>query len=1687
MGCANSSPPPPEKGCNDETSQTPSSFTYSGVGSAQFRRFAAGLGGGNVSAKREYEHRVVDYALSSGAESCRTCATSSTPLLENFTLDVDALFRLSLVRTFQSRRIAPRMPFGNRWGFNYDIHMDVTTYRNDRFARLNFEGGRVLSFVDFGTTGDFVEIEARAAEVSRATLEEDATGWLLTTKFGEKFHFVPMNDDVLVGFRPDYLESRNGFRIEFSYDTETDGIDRLVLVRGPFGRTLELLWGLVGTEHVVTEVVRPDGLSISYDYASLDEYTVTYPSGDVSSYALGVDASEGPFYAFNDVKGNPGSRKHRVFLDEDGQIRGVLDPEGNLVYASRWIDSQTLEHEYPTGKRTRYTIGPDGYPRNLMDTGLGVVYDAEWDSPEHVVTRTVDVLGGETNYQYDGHELTNVAHPDGSNETFEYTGHRITGYTDQLGRATTYEYDASGNLDRVVHPDGASEAWTYNGLGQTTTYTDACGRVTAVEYDAFGNAARIVLPDEDVDPSNDPSWSYTHDVNGLRLTEIDPIGRLTVFEYDALDRIVRTTFPDSTTVENDYGVAPGGPVDPLGPAGLLVARRDRNGNERRFEYDVLDNLVRETLVAAHDGSQAVLTEATYLAGTDLVVQRTVDGDATSFSYDTQGRLQSEAADVRDGVVLTTSFAYDAMDRVVERTDPYGFRTRTLYDAVGRAREVAHEAQRDVFETTTFVFDAFGNPTQRTDPRGGVWQADFDAAGRIAREVDPLGGERRFTYDACGNVVGETDEDGNVITRTYTARDQVASVTDPSSVLTVFSYFSDDRVECISMPAVGFQKCFTYLCCGRLSTERTFVDGGANDIVVSFQYDGNGNQVSFTDGEGFVWTKEYDERDRLVKEIDPLLAETWYAYHEDGSAFDQRLAPGQGMAVVLTAPGGRSVTRVDDRFRRPLALIDGMGEPLTRDYDLLDGDGMVVTALVDRELGVVENHANGRGRLVRQVDRLGSSTRLVYDPNGNNTEIIDALGGTTRFEYDARNVLNRELYADGGEVLLESTAGGRLSARTDQEGVRVEFEYDPAGRLTKRRYPGNVEDVFTYDAAGRVVTGTTGLHPTGLPVTRSYDAANRLVGETQSGRAVTYTHDRRSLKSTLATPSGVAIENGFDSTGRLDTVSAAGSPIVDFDYDSAGFVSSKAFANGTRTSFTYDGRFTLATLAHERGAQDLLTMRYTRDAEGNRTLEENATFPDRSVAYSYDAGGRLVRWARRGPNGSVSGKQEWDLDALWNWERSKENGAVQSRTHDAVNQIIEIDGNPLGYDARGNLTEHAGTELEYDIAGRLGRVVRGGAPLVEYAYDAFGRRVAAVDPGGTKGTLFFYDGLQVVEERSLADVTVAVNVFGGNVDETLARLTPAGTFSYHVGPLFDTQLITDAAGAVVERYDYSAYGTATIYDADFRAPLDGSAIDNPYMFTGRRLDARTGYLYFRNRDYSPELGRFTTRDPAAFGDGANFYAAYFVPSTVDPLGLLANVNPTTRNCIKGTFAFNLQQYLSGVLPSRAASRVPNISLSFSRQECEICCDDGTWKKRFKLGGSLTVSASTLRLPPIPTPVPGLSVKLSGSISGGGSGSYTFNQCTQSGGASGMFSACAGLSGQLGFHAPGITAALYGSLQACVNAQLVGEGGQCSGKACLIVWGSGSGSIGVVVEFFWFTKRFELLRVSASGRRDVIVLF
>ena len=170
---------------------------------------------------------------------------------------------------------------------------------------------------------------------------------------------------------------------------------------------------------------------------------------------------------------------------------------------------------------------------------------------------------------------------------------------------------------------------------------------------------------------------------------------------------------------------------------------------------------------------------------------------------------------------------------------------------------------------------------------------------------------------------------------------------------------------------------------------------------------------------------------------------------------------------------------------------------------------------------------------------------------------------------------------------------------------------------------------------------------------------------------------------------------------------------------------------------------------------------------------------------------------------------------------------------------------------------------------------------------------------TADHLYYSADDQVIEERvggtAAGNVTyqyvwgagyvnqmVLRDTYSGGVEQASQRLYAQWNANYDVTALVNT------SGAVVERYLYDPYGSATVTNASW-TPLAGnaSAYGWLYLHQGGRMDTVTGWYAFRNRDLIPSEGRWAERDPLGFGGSqADLYEFMFGSPVnfTDPSGL-----------------------------------------------------------------------------------------------------------------------------------------------------------------------------------------------------------
>jgi len=219
----------------------------------------------------------------------------------------------------------------------------------------------------------------------------------------------------------------------------------------------------------------------------------------------------------------------------------------------------------------------------------------------------------------------------------------------------------------------------------------------------------------------------------------------------------------------------------------------------------------------------------------------------------------------------------------------------------------------------------------------------------------------------------------------------------------------------------------------------------------------------------------------------------------------------------------------------------------------------------------------------------------------------------------------------------------------------------------------------------------------------------------------------------------------------------------------------------------------------------------------------------------------------------------------------------------TNRYDSVGGSSLSYNAAGDLVKDKDSyEYEYDYENRIVKIIKDGNDIAEFAYDALGRRIEKkdlIDSNNTRRYYYNYNW-QVLEEYDSQNNRKNYYVYGNYIDEVLRM---GGNFYYLHDHLYSPVVLYMGASnnyAVFERYEYDAYGNCHVLEPNFADDPDGqSDFDNPYLFTGRRVDILdSGSLkiqYNRNRYYDQHTGRWLTHDPLGITPNPqqpNYFAA-----------------------------------------------------------------------------------------------------------------------------------------------------------------------------------------------------------------------
>ena len=230
-------------------------------------------------------------------------------------------------------------------------------------------------------------------------------------------------------------------------------------------------------------------------------------------------------------------------------------------------------------------------------------------------------------------------------------------------------------------------------------------------------------------------------------------------------------------------------------------------------------------------------------------------------------------------------------------------------------------------------------------------------------------------------------------------------------------------------------------------------------------------------------------------------------------------------------------------------------------------------------------------------------------------------------------------------------------------------------------------------------------------------------------------------------------------------------------------------------------------------------------------------------------------------------------------------------------VVSAGGNSYAYDDNGNMVSGAGRRLTWTSFNKPRRIVDGGTDTV-FDYGPDRERTVQTRVQGAATTRITYVAGLFERVAKTGEATRSVHyVFAGSariaIRTTDDAPTPADTLRYlHRDHLGSVDTITDAAGAVVERLSYDAFGKRRVAAGEAAwtdSALAIAAVNTPRGFTGHEHLDDFQLVHMNGRIQDPHLGRFLSADPfvqfpeSTQGLNRYAYAANNPLSFTDPSG------------------------------------------------------------------------------------------------------------------------------------------------------------------------------------------------------------
>jgi YD repeat-containing protein len=456
--------------------------------------------------------------------------------------------------------------------------------------------------------------------------------------------------------------------------------------------------------------------------------------------------------------------------------------------------------------------------------------------------------------------------------------------------------------------------------------------------------------------------------------------------------------------------------------------------------------------------------------------------------------------------------------------------------------------------------------------------------------------------------------------------------------------------------------------------------------------------------------------------------------------------------------------------------DALGRPTSR--DLLSHGGK--ESVTYKGNSVTAENARGGWRKL-SIDPIGklrkvkvgnqqegavTETDYQYDHQGRLKDaILPRAEGTQKhsFAYDNGGRLVIGERAESGHEGRTYDAAGRLASRTDAKGQRVEYFYDTKRRLSSiKRYDADgqikPEQCITYYYDTNPFEAVYSQNPDGKMTAAQWGDENSLPGLitemysyspygslkakrlriTRKGRTadidLNYAYTAEGRISEISYTDGQPLVYECDSMGRQSTLTSGADVLVkDAVYTPAGHLASfQQLVPGTNDYITETRTIGSHCQTHrilaEQSGNPLLDVGYEYSKQDGRLVADNDRLSKERTTYSYDSMG-LLKAAKSADKDWEAGYEYDSFGSLTTKKQKNGRGRSFTAKHNAKTNRAQLA--QVEYDANGNIINHFGTKLSFDIENRLIEARHNVSGVEVYAYNKDNLRIWKKAPDGAE--------------------------------------------------------------------------------------------------------------------------------------------------------------------------------------------------------------------------------------------------------------------------------------------------------------------------------------------------------------------